>query len=207
MIRRSPLYMSLLGLLAAFAATGCGGGAGPLVMSKKRTNLEPWCGPNERVRVGMRVVGHAGWNGDKWANFLVDGAGKEHDPEKIAERVWSYLERTGDARRIQETFSKEGYDSSMNVVSVNPVVVVLERHRDADWQKHPRGPGERYYWLAQVYMKSDPPYAEGLQWFSPELKRKPTPLAFSADGVAEIPFAGGKIKLVREGDKCKTTRE
>lgn len=205
MIHRSMLCISLFDLLLCFSMTGCG--ASPLRMKNNPRNVGPWCGPNQRVQIGERVVGKVGFGENKWKEFLVDDAGKEHDPEKIADQVWSYLERTGDARKIREDYSKAAYYSSMIVVSINPIVVILETHQDADLRQQLGAAPERYYWVAQVYAMRDPPYREGLQWFSPDLKQKPVALLFSDAGIAEIALGKGKVKLIRKGDECKTTRE
>jgi hypothetical protein len=217
MIHRSMLCISVLDLLLCFSMTGCGG-AGPLRIIKNPKYRVPWCGPNQRVQIGERVVGHNPNLGAIHREFLVDDAGKEYDPKKLADQVWSYLERTGDAKKIKEAFSKEAYYPKMTIVSINPVVVILEIHQvDAALRKKSQDDtasmkqigtsAERSYWVANIYAMGDPVYQEGLQWFSPDLRQKPINLAFSKAGVAEISLANGKLKLIREGDDCKTTRE
>jgi hypothetical protein len=205
MIHRSTFSRSVLGLLLCFSMGGCG--PGTLVMTKHPTDVAPWCGPNQRVQIGQRVVGKVGFGENKWKTFLVDAAGKEHDPEKLADQAWSYLERTGDAKTIKEAFSREGCYSSMAIVSIKPVVVILETYRRAPAGKQSGALPERYYWVAQIYALRDPFYKEGLRWFSPDLKQSPVALAFSETGVAEIPLPNGKLTLIREGDTCKTMRE
>jgi hypothetical protein len=202
MIHRSKLCIAVLDLLLCFSMTGCGG-ANPLVISKKPPYPGPWCGPHQRVQIGMRVVGHVAFGEKKWKYFLVDDAGKEYDPEKLADQVWSYLERTGDAKKIKEAFSRDGYYPRMIVVSIKPVVVILETYP----AKQLGTSADRYYWVAQIHAMGDPIYQEGLQWFSPDLKQRPTNLAFSDAGVAEISLKNGKLKVIREGDKCVSTRE
>jgi hypothetical protein len=198
-----PVWI-LLDLVLCFSMTGCG--ARPLVKTHLKV-VGPWCAPNHRVQIGERVVGHV-HDGNKWKLFLVDDAGKEYDPDKLADQIWSYLERTGDAKKIEEAFSKEAYQSNITVVSVNPLIVILGTYQDASWLKQNREfAHKRWFWHSQVSSLGEPPFREGLQWFSPELKQKPTNLAFSQGGVAEIPLADGKLKLIREGDRCKTTRE
>jgi hypothetical protein len=196
----------VLGLVFCVCLTGCGR-PGPLVISKKQPDYAPWCGPNRRVQIGQRVVGHV-HDGPKQKEFLIDETGKEHDPEKIAEQAWAYLERTGDAKKIGDAFGKEGYQSTMPVVSINPVVVILATHQDAGWLNQPREfAGKAWYWRAQIQPNSKPRFSDGLQWFSPELKQPPTKLDFSKSGIAEIVLPNGKLKLVREGETCTTTRE
>ncbi|HET6325588.1 MAG TPA: hypothetical protein VFG04_12995 [Planctomycetaceae bacterium] len=193
-------------VLLCFSMTGCGR-PGPLVIDKKQPDYAPWCGPNRRVQIGQRVVGQV-HDGPKHRQFLLDDTGKEHDPERIAEQVWAYLERTGDARKIAEAFGKEAYVSTMPVVSINPIVVILETHQDAAWLKQPREMADKaWYWRAQIQPNSNPRFSDGLQWFSSELKQKPTRLEFSKSGIAEIALPNGTLKLIREGDKCKTMRE
>jgi hypothetical protein len=196
-----------LHLLVCCSTAGCYG-SGPLVMRKDRANLAPWCGPNRRVEIGARVVGHVGFGEKRWKEWLVDDKGKEHDPEEIADGAWSYLERTGDAKRIEDAFSKDAYQATMTLVSINPVVVILDTFQDAAALKPTPGFAyEKWHWRAQVSAIRDPPFRDGLRWFSPDLKQRPTQLAFSADGVAEIRLPKGKLKLIRHGDKCETTRE
>lgn len=204
-LRPTPWPM-LLAASATFALIGCG--QEPLVFRAKAPP-GPWCAANERVRVGERVTGKVAWGQDKWEHFWVDDAGKEYYPPKVADQVWSYLERTGDAKRIAEDFRKDAVATLMTVVAIKPLVVVLDSHLEPSWLKQNRTffYPEKYYWLAQVRWEGDPAYRDGLQWFSPELKQKPTDLAFSDAGVAEITLPKGKITLTRDGDKCKTGRE
>ena len=61
--------------------------------------------------------------------------------------------------------------------------------------------------LLTIAATSWPHYRDGLQWFSPDLKQRPTALSFSRAGVAEITLPKGKLTLTRDGDKCKTGRE
>lgn len=195
-----------LQLAVCFLLTGCGG-SGPLVIKEKQPHYAPWCGPQQRARVGQRVVGQV-VDGSKYRDFLVDDAGKEHDPEQIAKEAWSYLERTGDAAKIANAFTRDAHQTTMPVVSVNPIIVIIETHFAADWQKQNRDFGKNdWYWRAQIQPNSNPHFSEEMQWFSPELKQPPTKLNFSDAGVAEISLPQGKIILVRDGDACKTTRE
>lgn len=196
----------VLGVFLGSSLTGCGRPV-PLVIRDNQPHYSPWCGPDRRAKIGWRVVGHV-HDGAKHKDFLVDGTGKEHDPEEIADLAWSYLERTGDAREIEEAFVKEAYQSRMPVVSIDPVVVILETYRDPSWRNQARDfARNRWYWTAQIQPNSEPRFCEGLRWFSPDLKQRPTKLVFSEAGVAEILIPGGKVKLVRSGDICKTTRE
>jgi hypothetical protein len=176
-------------------------------MNKNPRQVGPWCAPNQRTQFGKRVVGHV-HDGDKWKDFLVDDQGKEHDPEIISDRAWSYLERTGDAKKIQNALGKDAQHSTMTLISINPVIVILDRYLDASALKVKRDFAyQRWYWRSQVHPGGDPPFREGMRWFSPDLKQKPTDLAFSPNGLAEIPLPGGKLELVREGDACKTARK
>lgn len=197
----------ITGLLVCCSATGCHR-PGPLVIRNKQPHYAPWCGANVRVRIGKRVVGHV-HDGPKHKDFLVDESGKEHDPDKIASEAWSYLERTGDGRKIKEAFVNEAIQSTMPVVSINPVVILLVTHTERSWLDKDRSPGhERWFWRAQIQPNSDAQHCrEKLLWFSPELKQAPRELKFSDGGVAEIPLPNGTLKVVREGDSIKTTRE
>jgi hypothetical protein len=154
----------------------------------------------------MRVVGKAGIE-NKWQNFLVDETGKEYDPEDIAELVWSYLERTGDAQTMDEAFRKDGQFPIMTVVAIKPLVVILEPNQNTALQKQLGGSLKRYHRLHSVYTERHPQFKEGLQWFSPDLEQRLIALIFSQDGVAEIKLKAGKLKLIRESDKCNVTRE
>jgi hypothetical protein len=207
MIHQSLPGILLLDSLLCLSLVGCGG-AGPLRITKYSGTRGPWCAPNQRVQIGERVVGKVAWGQDKWKNFLLDDTGKEHDPQELADQAWSYLERTGDAPRIMEAYHKDGRYATMTVVSIKPVVVILETGQLPAGADRTIASPERSYWLAQVSSERDhPAYKEGLQWFSPDLKQRPTSLAFSQAGVAEIPLVDGKLKLVHEGAQCKTTRE
>src|SRR5262249_36587358 len=158
---------------------------------KKQPSYAPWCGPQVRVKVGDRVVGHV-HDGPKYKDFLVDDAGKEHDPEQIAELVWSYLERSGDARKIEHAFRKDSYQTTMSVVSINPVVVIMGSYLDASWLKQNRDfAHQKWFWRAQIQPNSDPPFRETLKWFSPDLNKKPIALTFSQTGVAQIALPRG----------------
>lgn len=205
MIHHIRRCRSRVALLLFLFLAGCGGG-GPLKIKTNPALPGPWCAPNLRVQIGDRVVGHVGMGENKWKSFLVDDAGKEHDPEKLADQVWSYLEKTGDADKIKEAYTKQGRYPRMVVVSIKPTVVLLETHQFTASQ-NPAGSPQRYYWTAQIYAIAHPTFTEGMEWFSPDMKQRPTPLSFSKDGVAEIPLAKGKIRVTHESDKCATTRE
>ncbi len=196
----------MLGLLCCFSIAACSR-PGPLKFNKAHAQHAPWCGPNQRVQIGQRVVGHV-HDGPKHKEFLVDAGGREHDPEKIAEQAWAYLERTGDAKTIAGAFIKDARQTTMSVVSVNPVVVILGSYQDESWLKQPRDSADKsWFWRAQIQPTSDPPYRDGLKWFSPTLKQPPIALAFSHEGVAEIVLPAGKLTLTRVGDRCQSTRE
>jgi hypothetical protein len=206
MIHHAIVRVALVELLLCVTMTGCGG-ADPLVMVQNPPNPGPWCGPNQRAQVGQRVVGRVAWGQKKWKFFLVDDAGKEYDPDQMADEIWSYLERTGDAKKMEHAFNSEGFFPRMTIVSIKPVIVILESFQVAPSPKQLGASPARYYWLAQIYAIANPAYKEGLQWFSPDLKHRPTALPFSQAGIAEIPLPKGKFKVIRDGDKCKTTRE
>lgn len=203
----STPFWTALGLGTWMIMAGCGP-SGPLVISPKQPEYAPWCGPHQRVKVGERVVGYVN-EGPKHKSFLVDDAGREHDPEKIAQRVWAYLERTGDARKIKDAFVSQGRVTTMPVVSLNPLVVMLETYMEPSWQNQNRDCGHNdWYWTAQIQPNSNPRHsASEVRWCSPELKQGPTKLTFSEDGVAEIRLPSGKIRLIRNGAMCRTERE
>jgi hypothetical protein len=102
--------------------------------------------------------------------------------------------------------SKAADQSLMPVVSINPLVVILLTYHEPGWLNQPREfAHESWYWRAQIQPNSNPRFAEEMHWFSPELNQGPTKLQFSED--AEIVLPSGRLKLIREGDTCKTTRE
>lgn len=199
-------FRPCIALVSAFLclATGCGG-SGPLTIKKTKI-IGPWCAANQRVQIGDRVVGKVAWGENKYKDFFVDDAGKEHDPDKIADQVWTYLERTGDAKKIKEAFSKGDYPV-MRVVSINPLIVILETKQDVNLPKQLGNSPGRWYWVAQVSTRGEPGYQKDLQWFSPDLKQKPTKLVFSLGGIGEIPLGKGALKLTRIGERCTTERE
>lgn len=189
------------------AVVVCLGGCAktPLKIRKDSGTVGPWCGPNQRAQLGMRVVGKVGWGTDKWKTFLVDDTGKEYDPDDLKEEVWSYLERTGDAKRLMAIHTQERAYPLMTVVALKPLVVTMEMKSDTTPPKR-RYPWERFHWLSTISVERRPEYQENMRWFSPDLGQRPTPLRFVA-GVATIPLPKGRLLLSREGEKCKTERE
>ncbi len=207
---RTIRFWLVPGLIVALSWTGCARPA-PLHFPKRPRPFAPWCGPQERVRIGQRVVGHV-HDGNKYADFLVDAKGREHDPEQIANRAWAYLERTGDARTIKEALLKHADQTVMSIVAIEPVIVIMDQYHDASSVvANPDHVSQGWYWRAQIQPNSDPRsggQGQGrLFWFSPDLKQRPKELTFSDQGVAEIALPNGKLILVREGDTCKSTRE
>src|SRR5215213_1641830 len=120
MSHRSARRLFLFGLPFSFSVTGCGGPT-PLRFHNP-TYAIPWCAPNQRVRIGRRVVGTVGFGENKWKDFLVDDAGKEYDPDKLADQVWSYCEGTGDAKTIKDGLNRDGISSRMTIVSLKPMI-------------------------------------------------------------------------------------
>ncbi len=185
---------------------GCGSNA-PLKIEPHLNDKGPWCAPKQRVQIGERVVGKVGWGENKYKNFLVDDEGKEYDTDKIADQCWSYLERTGEARNIEQAFAKDGYLPRMIAVSLKPLVVIVQPR----WNTHQlktAGPKlERYNWTSTIGSACDSEYSAGMQWFSPDLEQKITNLTFSEDGVAEIKLKSGRLSLIHDGKQYKTTRD
>lgn len=197
----------ILVLVALFISiSGCGSQA-PLKIKPHLNDKGPWCAPKQRVQIGDRVVGKVGWGENKYKNFLVDDEGIEYDPDKIADQAWSYLERTGDARSIEQAFAKDGYLPRMIAVSLKPLVVIVQPR----WNTHQlktAGPKlERYSWTSTIGSACDSEYSTGMQWFSPDLDQKITNLTFSEDGVAEIKLKSGRLTLIHDGKQYKTTRD
>jgi hypothetical protein len=87
--------------------------------------------------------------------------------------------------------------------------VILETYTEPSWLNKNRDLAhQRWFWTAQIQPNSDPQQSgDGIQWFSPELEQRPTKLAFSQTGIAEIKLPNGKITVSRQGNLCKTTRE
>ncbi|MBX7104994.1 MAG: hypothetical protein K1X57_12990 [Gemmataceae bacterium] len=204
------MFRRLLSTLIALTAglgVGCSP-ATPLKMHKDSGTRGPWCAPNQRVQLGQRVVGKVGWGEDRWKTYLVDDTGREHDPNVIADQVWSYLERTGDANTIMRNYHQDGRHTRMTVIALKPVVVILESRPLPPGASRSIAAPERSYWVAQVSSeRSHPDYRDGLRWCSPDLKQPVTPLTFSPAGEAEIPLPNGRLHLIRSGDECRTTRE
>jgi hypothetical protein len=196
------LNVQLSVVLLICLMTGCMGN-NPLIEAKVPAERCPWCGPNQRVKFGQRVVRYAGV-GKIWQNFLVDDKGKVYDPREMADDVWSYLERTGDARKIEKAYRKDGYYPRMMIVSIKPMIVILETNRNITFAGKSQ---ERYYWVANIHASATPLFQNGLRWFSPDLKQRPEILTFSEEGVAEILLPkNGKLQLIRDGDTCQTRR-
>ena len=201
-----PGFAIILALTAS-SIIGCGKGYGPLVMKPDSKTKGPWCAANERVKIGDRVVGYV-HEGAKHRTFFVDDAGKEYDPEILADQAWTYLERTGDAKDIRAAFDRDGYYPGMVIASIKPMVVILE----PTWNKQLRSQigtnAQRYHWLALISSERQVrTFQKGMQWFSPDLKQRPTDLTFSPDGVAEIALKSGRIILTREGELYTSRRE
>jgi hypothetical protein len=203
MIHRLLIYLALIALPCCLAI-GCGS-SGPITIRKSKF-IGPWCAPNQRVKVGDRVVGHV-HDGPKYKNFFVDDTGVEHDPDKLAETAWSYLEGTGDAKRIKEAFSKDAYCPEMVIVSIKPIIVILQTKQDAELRKQASNSPPRWFWVSRISPGGEPAYQQDMQWLSPDLKQKPTKLIFSLGGVADIPLGNGTLKLTHIGERCTTERE
>ncbi len=193
-------------MLFSLVASGCSPST-PLKMRRDSGERGPWCAPNQRVQIGQRVVGKVGWGEDKWKDFLLDDAGEEYDPEDLSEEVWSYLESTGDADKIMRDYHENGRLTVMTVVALKPLVVVMETRQLPKGANRSIASPERTYWLAAISsVRGQPDSGEVMRWCSPDLKTSPTELLFSPDGVAEISLTDGKLRFVREGDVCQTTR-
>jgi hypothetical protein len=199
------VFRSMLVLLLCTPAMGCGSGNGPLTVRKNKV-IGPWCAPNQRVQIGDRVVGHV-HDGPKYKDFFIDDEGREHDPDKLTETAWTYLERTGDAKKMKDAFSKAGDYPAMTIMSIKPMIVILATKQSADLLKQMGNSPPRWFWVTKISTRGEPTYQKELQWFSPDLKQKPTKLAFSLGGIAEISLGNGTLKLSRNGERCKTERE
>jgi hypothetical protein len=204
MIHSSRLCLALAALLFCLAL-GCGNGGGSSPAAKKNKTTGPWCAAHQRIKIIDHIIGHD-QVGNKYKELFVDDEGQEHDPEKLADQAWGYLEATGDARKIKQAFS-DGQSPDLVIVAIKPLIVILGTHQDANASKKVGDSPGRWYWLGQVATRGDPAYQKDLQWFSPDLKQKPTKLVFSLGGVAEIPLGNGTLKLTHTGEKCKTERE
>lgn len=179
----------------------------PLVFRDNPEIMGPWCAANQRVKIGKRVVGRV-HEGDKWKDFLVDDSDNEYDPDQLAEQVWEYLEGTGDAESLKDGFSKDGSLPRLSIISLKPIVVILEPEWNLTLKKQLGNSLERYHWLSLVSIyRQSPSFHEDMQWFSPELKQRPIKLSFSGDTAVEILISNGRLRLVRDGSVCRITRE
>jgi hypothetical protein len=94
----------------------------------------------------------------------------------------------------------------MTVLSINPLIVILDTYLDAARREEIGPSPERSYWVAQISTRGEPRFAAGLRWFSPDLKQRPTPLPFSQVEVAEIALPNGKLTLWHTDERCETLR-
>lgn len=147
--------------------------------------------------------------GDIWREFWIDESGQEYDPEEIGKQVLEYIATTPLGKEIEDARQRRQATAQMRIVSVDPVIVLLY---PSEYQRL-QGVGQNLSmgtthpvelaWTA----KTDPEFAEPMQWLSPDLKAGPTDITFSETGEAAIPLARGKIKLVHTGDRCQISRE
>ena len=168
----------------------------------------PWCGPHQQVQVGDRSQGKS-FYGDIWKSFWLDDKGNEYDPGQVSQQVWTYLTKVGEVAKIDQARKTGACSSEMRIVSVNPVVVLLEpcQHRRFDPAKGLVGHGKKLPQELAYTPSGDMYFDEPMQWLSPDLNTGPTTIKFSPDGVATIPLNSGQLRLVHDGEWCKVTRE
>lgn len=147
--------------------------------------------------------------GDIWKFFWISDSGEEYDPEEISKQVWEYIATTDLAESIDIARQHEQPCAQMQIISVDPVVVLLypSEHQRLQGVGQNLAMGTRVVQELAWTPNTDPVFAEPMQWLSPDLLTGPTDIEFSPDGVAEISLKSGKIKLVHAGDRCKFTRE
>lgn len=201
-----PLFRgTLCSLMLGMVLIGCG--QRPLARLRTQAGC-PWCAPHKQVQVGDRSQGKS-FYGDIWKRFWIDDQGNEYDPEQVSQQVWTYLTQVGEAAKIDQTRKTGACSSQMRIVSVNPVVVLLEpcQHRRFDPSKGLVGHGTKLAQELAYTPDSDMYFDEPMQWLSPDLNTGPTLITFSPEGIATIPLKSGQLRLVREGERCKVTRE
>ncbi len=189
-------------LILGMALLGCG--QKPLISLKTIAGC-PWSAPHKQMQIGMRSQGQS-FYGALYKNFWKADSGEEYDPEKVSQQVWAYLTKTGDVARITEEHKKGVCSSQMRIVSVDPVIVLIQPCQ----HKHFNGEGPHGTRVVQelAYTSDrDMYFDEPMQWVSPDLSTGPNAIRFSPEGIATIPLENGQIKLVHEGEWCKVTRE
>jgi hypothetical protein len=148
--------------------------------------------------------------GDIWKHFWLDHSGREYDPERVSERVWEYLKTTGDAAKIDSARIAGQCSPWMRIVAVDPIVVIqipCQHKRFANSRVLLSHGTRSAQELSLGQTDGDFYFDEPMEWFSTDLKKGPTKISFSAEGVAEISLASGKLILTHEGEWCKVARQ
>jgi hypothetical protein len=124
-------------------------------------------------------------------------------------QVWAYLEARGEAAKIQQAQVTGQCPPQMRIVSIKPIVVLTQpcQHKRFVDQGVHVSHGTKSALELSFLSDKDLYFDEPMQWLSPDLKTGPNSISFSADGTAEISLGSGKLKLVRQGDFCKVSRE
>lgn len=193
------------------AFVGCGKSRLKFIKTDERC---PWSAAGVRARVGKRTVGQT-YYGPISAEYWVDQFENEHQCEKIQKQVWALMEKYNVAVSVPPGTQKVPCAYWATVVAIDPLVVLLQpcQHKHfVDANGRPLSKNDHViphgtHCTMEVRSGVEVFFDPATQWFSPDLKRGPTAIEFSEQGTGEIPLPKGKLRLVRDGEKCKILRE
>ena len=171
----------------------------------------PWVAPG-RQAVEKRKE-HSGWNNSTYESVWIDASGKSLRDYDVMRQVETYYLKIGYTAKVSDDLANGKHVPSAIVVSIDPIVVILSPPNLAQVKMGAlvRGTGGVNYSNSKnggtLMTGSKWFYNDGLQWLSPDLNQEATEIEFTKAGTAEIPLPKGKLKLVREGEIFKVTRE
>lgn len=151
----------------------------------------------------------ASFYGDIWKNFWLDSSGREHDPEKVSQQVWAFIQKNGDLARMEKDQEAGQCAPAMRIVSLNPTVVLMipcQHKRFVGTGQH-LAHGTRSALELSFVPDKEMYFDEPMEWLSPDLRIGRTKVTFSDLGEAEIGLKKGKLKLKRDGEWCVVSRE
>jgi hypothetical protein len=171
----------------------------------------PWAGPQTRAipeRRAQRFIAEHPEYEYRW--IATDG--QVFDVREVAIQAGSFLLGTAAGRQLNP-HSPPWF----TIVSITPVVVLIvptnlaqvplgdllgsHQPEELPMNVSPDGAGFRAEHGTITF------YNPGIRWFSPDLKKPPTDLVFSAEGVAEISLPDGKLEIRHIGQTCKIARK
>lgn len=199
MIRASWLTLAACAPLAG----GC--------MPPKTLNApyQPWCAPSKRATLKL----DRDLMSDAALAYWVDASGNRHDRHTFAPRLADYLRTCGATKDWPHFGGEVLAPYELTIVSITPTVVLMT---PVDFgpvddkavptirsQEHRRSVGHSPKFLNAFVASTQCEHAAGMKWFSDEMNRPPTPLAFGADGAATIPLPDGELSVFRYGHRCE----